>query len=115
MDGRDPNVRFKVPAGIAQVTGEVAEVSNAHGIEIFFEFVAFLSISLGLINILPIPALDGGKLVFVMVECARGGKRISPKKEGMAHVVGFALIIAVVLVVSFFDVSRILTGGQPLP
>ena len=113
--GGGPNPGFMGPIGIAQVTGEVAEVSNDHGIEIFFEFVAFLSISLGLINILPIPALDGGKLVFVVIEWARGGRRISPRKEGMAHVVGFALIIAVVVVVSFFDVSRILTGGQLLP
>ena len=110
-----PNPSFMDPIGIAQVTGEMAEVANDHGFEIFFEFVAFLSISLGLINILPIPVLDGRKLVFVMVECARTGKRISPKKEGMAHVVGFALIIAVVPVVSFFDVSRILSGGSLLP
>lgn len=113
--GGGPNPGFMGPIGIAQVTGEVAEVSNDHGIEIFFEFVAFLSISLGLINILPIPALDGGKLVFVMIEWVRGGRRISPRKEGMAHVVGFALIIAVVVVVSFFDVSRILSGGSLLP
>ena len=99
------------PIGIAQVTGEVAEVSNNHGVEIIFEFVAFLSIRLGVINIQPIPAHDGGKLIFVIMAWARGGKCISPRKSGMAHMVGFTLIITVVLVISFFDVSHILSGG----
>lgn len=97
------------------MTGNVAEVSNERGIGMLFEFVSFLSISLGLINILLIPALDGGKLVFVLIKWAWGGRRISPGKEGMAHVVGFALIIAVVCMVSFFDMSRILSGGSLLP
>ena len=56
------------------MTGEVAEVSSNQGIEIFVEFVAFLSISLGLLNILPIPALDGGGKESVSLP----EKRVSP-------------------------------------
>lgn len=90
-------------------------MSNERGIEILFEFVAFLRISLSPIDILLIPAQDGGKLVFVLIKWAHRGKRRSPRKEGMAHAVGLTLIIAVVFMVSFFDVSRILSGGSLLP
>ena len=106
-----PNPGFTGPIGIAQATGEVAEI----GISPLFEWIALISISLGIINILPIPALDGGKLVFVLVEWARGGKRISPRREGLVHVVGFAVLIGLILVVSFFDISRILSGESLIP
>ena len=106
-----PNPGFTGPIGIAQATGEVAEF----GVSPLFEWIALISISLGIINILPIPALDGGKLVFVMVEWARGGKRISPRKEGLVHIVGFAVLIGLILVVSFFDITRILSGESLIP
>ena len=109
--GGGPNPGFTGPIGIAQVTGEVAE----YGVLPFFELVAFISVSLGVINILPIPALDGGKLVFVALEWLRGGKRISPRKEGLVHLVGFAVLIGLILVVSFFDITRILSGERLLP
>lgn len=113
--GGGPNPGFTGPIGIAQVTGEVAEASDQYGLTIFFELVAFLSISLGIINILPIPALDGGKLVFVVIEWVRGGKRISPRKEGLVHIVGFAVLIGLILVVSVFDITRILSGERLIP
>ena len=104
--GPDPG--FAGPIGIAQVTGEVAQV----GVFPFFELVALISISLGLINILPIPALDGGRLLFVLIEWGRRGKRVSPQREGLVHVIGFAVLIGLIVVVSFFDISRILSGGS---
>ena len=104
--GPDPGLTG--PIGIAQVTGEVAEV----GVFPFFELVAVISISLGLINILPIPALDGGRLMFVLIEWARRGRRISPQREGLVHVIGFAILIGLIVVVSFFDISRILSGDS---
>ena len=104
--GPDPG--FTGPIGIAQVTGEVAQ----YGAFPFFELVALISISLGLINILPIPALDGGRLMFVLIEWARGGRRISPEREGIVHVVGFAVLIGLIVVVSFFDITRILSGDS---
>ena len=113
--GGGPNPGFTGPIGIAQVTGEVADASDQYGLTILFELVAFLSISLGIINILPIPALDGGKLVFVALEWIRGGKRISPRKEGLVHLVGFAVLIGLILVVSFFDIARVLSGESLIP
>lgn len=99
------------PVGIAQMTGEVAQA----GISPLLEFAALISINLGLINLFPLPALDGGRIAFVLLEVARRGKRISPKKEWLIHTVGFFLLIAVFLVVTFQDVLRIVGGGDSLP
>jgi RIP metalloprotease RseP len=97
------------PVGIAQVTGEVAEV----GVSPLFELIAFLSINLGIVNMLPIPALDGGRFMFVVIEWARRGRRISPKREGLVHLIGFAAVITLILVMSYRDVMRII-GGESI-
>ena len=95
------------PIGIAQVTDEVVA---RFGISWIFQLTALLSISLGIINILPIPALDGGRLMFVVIEWARRGRRISPQREGLVHLVGFVILISLVLVLSYSDIMRILNG-----
>ncbi|MCH9009308.1 MAG: site-2 protease family protein [Chloroflexi bacterium] len=105
--GPDPG--FAGPVGIARVTGMVAEVG---GISPLIEFMALISISLGVINILPIPALDGGRLLFVIIEWARRGKRISPQREGLVHLVGFVVLISLIVVISYFDVVRLLNGDS---
>ena len=104
VGGPDPGVTG--PIGIAQVTGEVAEA----GISPLFELIALISISLGIMNILPIPALDGGRLMFVIIEWVRRGKRVSPQREGLVHVIGFGVLIGLIVVISFFDITRILSG-----
>ncbi len=103
--GDDPGLAG--PIGIAQVTGEVANI----GITPVLELTALISISLALVNILPIPALDGGRLLFILIEGARGGKRISPQTEGIIHMAGFAALIGLIVVMSYFDVLRIISGG----
>ena len=99
------------PIGIAQVTGEVVDEL---GIWWVFQLTALLSVSLGIMNVLPIPALDGGRLLFVGIEWVRGGKRISPQKEGLTHMVGFVLLIGLVVVISYFDILRVLNGTSIL-
>ncbi len=106
--GPDPGLAG--PIGIAQVTGEVAR----EGALPFFQLTALISMSLGILNILPIPALDGGRLAFVIIEWARRGKRISPRKEGLTHMIGFGILLALIVVISFFDISRILSGESLL-
>ena len=96
------------PIGIAQVTGEVAEV----GISPILELTALISISLAIVNVLPIPALDGGRLMFVIIEGIRGGKRISSQVEGIIHMTGFGLLVGLILLMSYFDILRILGGGS---
>ncbi len=99
------------PVAIAQLTGEVAEA----GLGPLIEFAAFLSINLGIINILPLPALDGGRMVFVLMEWVRRGRRISARTEGMIHMVGFALLIAFILAITYQDILRIISGDSLIP
>ena len=65
-----------------------------------------LTANLGVMNLLPIPALDGGRLVFLIIELIRG-KRIDPEKEGMVHFVGLMLLMLLMVVVMFNDVRKI--------
>ena len=99
------------PVGIAQITGEVARA----GMSPLLEFAAFLSINLAIINIFPLPALDGGRIAFVLLEWVRRGKRISPKKEGLVHFIGFAALIGAIMVITYHDITRIMSGGSPIP
>jgi regulator of sigma E protease len=98
------------PVGIAQATGEVVEQS---GWEALLELAALLSFNLAIINILPLPMLDGGRIVFVLLEIVRGGRRIAPEKEALVHLVGLALIITLAIVITVIDVNRII-GGESL-
>ena len=100
------------PIGIAQATGEIVD---RFGVSWIFQLTALISISLGVLNILPIPALDGGRLMFVLLEWARRGRRISPQREGLTHLVGFALLISFLLFMSYFDILRLLRGESMLP
>ena len=78
------------------------------------ELAALLSINLAIINILPLPMLDGGRIVFVLIEIVRRGKRISPEKEGLVHLTGLALLIMFAVVVSYFDIVRAIAGESAL-
>ena len=99
------------PIGIAQLTGEVAKA----GLSPLLEFAAFISINLAIINLFPFPGLDGGRLVFVALEWIRRGKRISPKKEGLVHLIGFIVLILLIVVISYYDITRIIQGESLLP
>lgn len=92
------------------VVGTVAMISYAvrSNFEIVMYFAIILSISLAIFNLLPIPALDGGRLVFIIIEMIRG-KPIAPEKEGMVHLVGFILLMGLVLLITFSDI-RMLIG-----
>ncbi|MFC1928330.1 RIP metalloprotease [Chloroflexota bacterium] len=99
------------PVGIAQLTGEAAKA----GISPLLEFAAFLSINLAIINIFPLPALDGGRIAFVLLEGARRGKRIAAKTEGVVHFIGFAMIMAFILAITYQDIMRIISGESLIP
>ena len=94
------------PVGIANTTGDIVEQA---GWRPLIELAALLSLSLAVFNALPIPALDGGRMFFVFVELLRGGRRISPEKEALVHLVGFAVLLSGILVITFFDISRLIT------
>lgn len=96
------------PIGIAQLTGEVAGL----GFIPLLELGALLSLNLAVMNILPLPALDGGRLFFLLIEVLRGGKRIPARKEALVHLAGFVILIGGVLIVSYFDIMRIARGDS---
>lgn len=102
-------VQLAGPVGIAQITGEVA----AAGIAPLVTWAALLSINLAIINILPIPALDGGRITFVLLELVRGGRKIAPEKERIVHLAGFALLLSAIFFVTAKDLQRLFTGGSP--
>ncbi len=98
--------------GISQATGEGV---SRFGVVWVFQLTAALSVIVGVFNVLPLPPLDGGKLLFVGIEWLRRGKRISPRREGQISLVGLAMIVGLFLVVSYFDVARLLSGESILP
>ncbi len=106
-------VDFVGPVGITQLTGEVVDEG---GLISLVSLAALLSMFLAIFNILPIPALDGGRLMFVILEWVRRGKRISPQKEGLVHLVGFVVLIALILVpATYKDIVRLVEGNSFLP
>ena len=98
------------PIGIVQATSEAVR----YGLTDTMRFAAFLSTQLGILNKLPFPGLDGGRLVFVILEAIRRGKRISPQREGLVHIIGIAILLGFVLIVSYFDIMRLASGGSTL-
>lgn len=98
---------FSGPVGIAQATGEVVE---DNGWLALLELAALLSFNLGVINILPLPMLDGGRIAFVLVEVARRGRRIAPEKEAIVHLVGLVVILTLAAFITVLDVQRLIDG-----
>ena len=98
---------FSGPIGIAQITGEVTREGGLTG---WLGIGILLSINLAILNILPIPMLDGGRMAFVAIEWVRRGKRVPPEKEGLVHLIGFAVLMAVILIISANDIQRLIDG-----
>ncbi len=105
--GAGSSPEFSGPIGIAQITGEITRSAGWTG---WLGVGILLSINLAILNILPIPMLDGGRIFFVVLEWARRGKKIPPQKEGMVHLIGFALLMGVIMLVSVNDIGRLLDG-----
>jgi regulator of sigma E protease len=107
-NGRNPGVSG--PVGIARATGQAAESTNQFGIGSLIAFVALISASLGVFNLLPIPALDGGRIVFVLLSAIRR-RNFDPQVEGAFHLAGMAVLIVLVALVSYQDIAN-WVGGQ---
>lgn len=95
------------PIGITRLTGEIARQG---GLIPWLDWTALLSVNLALINLLPLPALDGSRIVFALIEWVRGGKRVPPEREAMVHAIGMMLLLGLMLVISFADVRNWLGG-----
>jgi regulator of sigma E protease len=99
------------PIGIARATGEVIERGGVWG---FLNWTALLSINLFVLNLLPIPALDGSHILFSLIEWVRGGKKVPPEKEALVHAIGFIALMGLILLVSVSDVINALQGQSVL-
>jgi len=91
------------PVAIFNLSGSAAKA----GTQAFFQFIAMLSVNLGLINILPIPALDGGRALFIILEKIFGKRIVKENIENIIHNIGFALLMLLILAVTFRDVAKL--------
>ena len=94
------------PVGVTQMIGEVA---SARDYSSFFFMTAFITINIGVFNLLPLPALDGGRLLFLFIELLRG-KPVPAKYEGFVHAAGLVLLMGLMLMVTFNYIVRVIKG-----
>ena len=90
------------PVGMYTVVGESAK----NGIQNLIYLTAYLSVNLGFINILPFPAFDGGRVLFVIIEKIKGSP-VNPKVENVFHTIGFILLMLLMLVITYQDILRL--------
>lgn len=93
------------PVRIVEYTGEVASL----GYKTLFHWTGILSLYLGIFNLLPFPALDGSRLMFLGYEAVRG-KPVNPNRESLVHFIGFAMIMMLMVVVTYNDIVRLFKG-----
>ena len=94
------------PVGITKMIGEAAQ----GGLIYLLNFTALLSINLGVINLLPFPALDGSRIVFTGLELVRG-RPIEAERENFIHLIGFVVLISLIILITFNDILNIAKGG----
>ncbi|MDA3792267.1 MAG: RIP metalloprotease RseP [Elusimicrobia bacterium] len=90
------------PIGIAKIVSQTA----AKGMTQFFQLLAFISVNLGFLNLLPIPILDGGHVLIALIEKAKGSP-VDPRKVNIANIVGFSLLITLMLFATYKDIVRL--------
>ncbi len=96
--------------GVSQIGGVALEQSIQQGRpEVILNFIAMISVALGFFNLLPLPALDGGRILFVLIEIIRG-RPIAPEREGLVHLVGLALLLSLSVVIILNDVINPITN-----
>lgn len=98
------------PVGIVKNIGDTYDESKSAGtlsvVLTLINYSIMLTANLGIMNLLPLPALDGGRLVFLIIEAVRK-KRVDPDKEGMVHFVGLMLLLALMVLVMFNDIRKL--------
>ncbi len=115
VTSRDQWDQVAGPIGMGQITSETIEASPLPLWSVLMQISIVLSLNLAVLNLLPLPALDGGRLFFVLIEVLRGGRRIAPEKEGVVHFFGLVVLLGLMFVIAFFDVDRIVDGRSFLP
>jgi regulator of sigma E protease len=112
FSSRDNLSQVAGPVGMGQLTSELVQDSVLPLWVTLANIAIVLSLNLALLNLLPIPALDGARLMFVLIEFVRGGRKIAPEKEGLVHLAGMVLLIGLMFVIAFSDIRRIVGGDS---
>ncbi|HRA48971.1 MAG TPA: site-2 protease family protein [Thermomicrobiales bacterium] len=112
---RDALKQVAGPVGMGQITSQLIRESPLPVWYVLAQLSIILSLNLAILNLLPLPALDGGRLFFVLIELVRGGRKIAPEKEGLVHFAGLVILIGLMFFIAFRDVDRILGGHSFLP
>jgi regulator of sigma E protease len=112
VTGQQPLSGLAGPVGMGQLTGELIHASGEAPWVAVTRLMILLSLNLAVLNLLPFPALDGGRLLFVIIEMVRGGRKIAPEKEGIVHFAGLVILLGVMFVVAFNDIRRIVDGNS---
>ncbi|MBW3632108.1 MAG: site-2 protease family protein [Chloroflexi bacterium] len=115
VTGRAPLDQIAGPLGMGQITSEIVSASPLPLWVTLSQLAILLSLNLAVLNLLPLPALDGGRLLFVIVEILRGGKKLAPEREGIVHVAGLILLLGFMVIVLVLDALRIYEGRSFLP
>jgi len=115
VTGRAPLNQIAGPLGMGQITSEIVSASPLPLWVTLAQLAILLSLNLAVLNLLPLPALDGGRLLFVIVEVLRGGKKLAPEREGIVHVAGLILLLGFMVIVLVLDALRIYEGRSFLP
>jgi regulator of sigma E protease len=115
LTGRAPLDQIAGPIGMGQITSEIVAASPLPLWVTLAQLAILLSLNLAVLNLLPLPALDGGRLLFVIVEVLRGGKKLAPEREGIVHFAGLILLLGLMFIVAFLDIGRALSGQSFLP
>lgn len=100
--------------GADQVAGTVGAISQVsqyitQGFDMVLSMLASISVNLGIMNLLPLPALDGGRLVFLIIEAIRR-KPVPPEKEGLVHMIGMGALLLLMIVLTYSDITRLIAG-----
>lgn len=110
LGGRVAVTDMAGPVGMAQIVGDTYEATRDYGVRVVVQYMLriaiLLSVNIGFLNLLPVPALDGGRLVFLLVELVRG-RPVPPEKEGMVHFAGFVALMAFMVFVLYQDLLRL--------
>jgi regulator of sigma E protease len=113
ISGRESADQLSGPIGIAQISGQMAQAATKVGMAPFLNLIAILSVSIGLLNLMPVPLLDGGHLLFFGIEAARG-RALNERAQEFAFRVGLAMVGVLMIFSTYNDISRLiqkLTGG----
>lgn len=101
------------PVGIVSIIGDNVKPapgqSAKDAVENILNILAFITINVGIMNLLPLPALDGGRILFLIIEVVRG-KPVKPEHEGMVHTIGIVILLALMVLVTFNDIVKLISG-----